>query len=144
VEARFLAPWFARNPGPEALPLLWRLPIPSLHLEPELAEALAASGDPEVLDMALDLRQRVAAEDYRWTYRVLARSPLPAAQEEARLILKEGGHARQQLLWQVAEEDNASPWREWYLQEIADSEAADEDSRQYALSYLGKLSEPEP
>jgi hypothetical protein len=144
VEARLLAPWFARNPGPEALPLLWRLPIPSLHLEPELAEALAASGDPEVLDMALDLRRRVAAEDYRWAYRVLARSPLPAAEEEARTILKEGGFAQYQLMRELGEEGIANPWRERFLQEIADSETVDEVTRKNAISYLEQSSEPEP
>lgn len=144
AEARVLAPWFIRHPGPEALSILWRLPIPSLYEDGELAQALAAAGDPEVLELALDLRRRLATEDDEWAYAVLARSPLPAAQEEARLILQEGGNARQQLLWQVAEEDNASPWREWFLREIADSEAADEATRDYALNYLAKLSEPEP
>ncbi len=144
VEARLLAPWFARNPGPEALSLLWRLPIPSLHLEPELAEALAASGDPEVLDMALDLRQRVAAEAYRWPYRVIARSPLPAAEEEARRILEEGGYPWLQLMRELGEEGNAIPWRERFLQEIADSETVDATRKKNALSYLERSSEPQP
>lgn len=144
TEAQMLAPWFARNPGPEALSLLWRVPIPSLYEAPDLAAALAASGDPEVLDMALDLRRRVTTEDSPWVYRVLARSPLPAAQEEARRILEDGGHAQLQLMWEVAEEDNASPWREWYLQEIADSETVDEATRENALTYLARLSESRP
>lgn len=144
AEARLLAPWFARHPGPEALSILWRVPIPSLYEEEELAQALAAAGDSEVLDMALGLRNRLATENDRWAYAVLARSPLPAAQEEARRILEQGGHPRLQLLWEVEKEDNASPWREWYLREIAQSE--DEALRARALTFLAKLSgdEPEP
>ncbi|HEX5716189.1 MAG TPA: hypothetical protein VF179_08525 [Thermoanaerobaculia bacterium] len=149
AEARRLAPWFARNPGPEALSFLWRLPIPSLHLDPELAEALAASGDPEVLDMALDLRQRVAAEVYRWPYRVIARSPLPAALEEARAILEEGGFAQYQLMRELGEGGIiANPWHEQFLQEIADSETVDEVFRKKALTWLAEFfssgASPEP
>ena len=144
AEARVLAPWFARHPGPEALSRLWRLPIPSLYADPGLAEALAAAGDPEVLDQALDLRRRLATEDDPWAYAVLARSPLPAAEEEARAILEKGGHARSQLLWEVGEEDNASPWRAWFLREIADSESVDEPTRNNALTYLARLSGEEP
>ena len=147
AEARELAPWFARNPGPEALSFLWRLPIPSLHEDAELAEALAASGDPEVLDLALDLRRRLTTEADPWAYAILARSPLPAAVEEARGILESGGHARLQLMWEVGEEDNASPWREWFLQEIAGSETVEETTRETALTYLARLSSeasPEP
>lgn len=142
AEARALAPWFARHPGPEALPLLWRLPVPSLHLEPELAEALAASGDPEILDMALDLRQRAATEDYRWPFQVIARSPLPAAVEEAHAIMKDGGFAWYQLMRELGQRDNASPWREEFLQEVADSETVDENLRHNAISYLAELSSP--
>lgn len=143
AEARALAPWFAWNPASEALPVLGRLPIPSLYEEAELAKALAASGDPEVLDMALGLRRRIATEDDRWAYAILARSPLPAAQEEARRILRDGGHALLQLMWEV-EKDGASPWREWFLQEIADSGTVDEATRARALTFLAKLSEDEP
>ena len=143
AEARVLAPWFARHPGPEALSHLWRLPIPSLHEDAALAEALAAAGDPEVLDMALDLRRRVKTEDDAWAYAILARSPLPAAQEEALAILEEGGFARSLLMWEIGEEDNASPWREWFLRRIAESESVDEPTRNNALTYLARLSEPE-
>jgi hypothetical protein len=144
AEARKLAPWFARNPGPEALSLLWRLPVPSLHEVPELAEALAAAGDPEVLDIALDLRRRLATENDPWVYGVLARSPLPAAVEEARRILKEEESARLQLMGEAGEEDNASPWREWFLREIAESEAVDVAIRERALTYLEEISGLEP
>ncbi len=143
AEARKLAPWFARHPGPEALSLLWRLPIPSLHEDLELAEALAASGDPEVLDMALDLRHRVTTDSYHWAFRILARSPLPAAMEEARCILEDEGYAWLQLMVEIEEEDNANPWREWYLQEIASSETVDEISRERALAYLEQSSSSE-
>jgi hypothetical protein len=143
AEARKLAPWFTRHPGPEALSLLWRLPIPSLHEDLELAEALSASGDHEVLDMALDLRHRVTTDSYHWAFRILAQSPLPAAMEEARCILEEEGYAWLQLMVEIEEENNANPWREWYLQEIASSETVDEVSRERALTYLEQLSLPE-
>jgi len=148
LEARALAPWFARHPGPEALPLLWRVPFDSLYVEPELTEALAASGDPEVLDMALDLRRRVATEDYRWPFRVIAWSPLPDAEEEARSILQDDGFPSFQLMRELGSEGNQSPWRERFLQEIAEIETLDEGLRKNALTYLARLSSsgasPEP
>lgn len=143
-EARTLAPWFVRHPGPEALPYLWRLPFPSLHLEPELTEALAASGDPEVLDMALDLRQRVATDYSSWGFRVLARSPLPAALEEARAIAEGGEYSWAQLMRQLEKEDNVSPWREDFLREVASSESVDERTRKDALTWLKFSEQPEP
>ncbi|MFL6198197.1 MAG: hypothetical protein ACJ76J_03385 [Thermoanaerobaculia bacterium] len=102
AEARTLAHWLEENPAPEALPLLWRLPVPSLYDEPQLANALAAAGDSEVLDLAIELRHRVMTEGDKWLYAVLARSPLPAAMEEAHRIQEEGGTALEILTWERA------------------------------------------
>jgi hypothetical protein len=147
AEAQELAPWLAGNPAPEARALLWRLPIPSLYEERQLAVVLAAAGDTEILDMALGLRRRLATEDDPWAWLVLTRSPLPAAEEEARSILEEGGYGLEQLVWALGEEKNASPWRERFLEEVARSEAVARTTRESALTYLARLSSaasPEP
>jgi len=141
AEARLLAPWLAQNPAPEARALLWRLPIPSLYEERQLAEALAAAGDAEVLDMAVELLRRVMTEDDPWSLFVLVRSPLPAAEEEARAILDQGSYNLGQLVWVAGELDNVSPWRERFLAEVARSETVDEATRENALTCLERLSE---
>lgn len=114
-----LAPWFAQHPTPEALPSLRRASRHPLEQDFQMAAALAAAGDPEVLELALEILTRPGKEDDPWAIEVIAISPLPAT------------------------ERNASSWREWYLQEIANSETVDEVTRERALASLARFSKSE-
>ncbi len=83
-----LAPWFVRHPTPEALPFLRRASRGSPEEDFQLSEALAAAGDPEVLERALEILTRPGKDADPWAIEVVALSPLPAAAEIQRLSEK--------------------------------------------------------
>lgn len=79
-----LMSWFARHPSPEALPHLRRLAASFLEQDFVAAEALAAAGDPEVVESAIRILSRPGRDDDQWALHTLARSPLPTAAEALR------------------------------------------------------------
>ncbi len=139
-EALTLARWFAQHPSPEALPWLKRLPLPAIRGESWMMEALAAAGDPEVLDLAIEAEP----EDDTWAMSILAWSPLPAAAEEARRILAERGDSLTILVASLGEEGSSTPWREWFLDEVVRSETAYAGDRQRARHFLQQAASSEP
>ncbi|HEX5716188.1 MAG TPA: hypothetical protein VF179_08520 [Thermoanaerobaculia bacterium] len=83
--AHYLMSWFATHPSPEALPHLRRLAA-SLPVHDYATLALAAAGDPEVVEQAIRALSRPGRDDDRWARLTLARSPLPAAAEALRRL----------------------------------------------------------
>jgi hypothetical protein len=83
-----LVPWFVQHPTPEALPFLRRASRGSPEEDFQLTEALAAAGDPEVLERALKILTKPGKEADPWAIGVIALSPLPAAAEIRRLSEK--------------------------------------------------------
>lgn len=82
--AYYLTSWFERHPSPEALPHLRRLagsPVQDFAIL-----ALAAAGDPEVVERAIRVLSRPGRDDNPWARLTLARSPLPAAAEALRRL----------------------------------------------------------
>jgi hypothetical protein len=83
--AYYLTSWFARHPSPDALPHLRRLAA-SLPVHDFATLALAAAGDPEVVEHAIRVLSRPGRDDDPWARLTLARSPLPAAAEALRRL----------------------------------------------------------
>ena len=139
-ETVVLARWFAQHPSPEALPWLKRLPPHVIRDESWVTEALAAAGDPELLDQAI----AAEPEDDPWAMNVVAWSPLPAAVEEARRVLREPGGSLGILLGALGEHGNSAPWREWFLGEVVRSSTVSANDRQQASWILQQQASSEP
>lgn len=142
-QAVILARWFAQHPSPEAIPWLRRLPLYTIRGESWIMEALAASGDPEILGLALEEDLGMSP----WAASIVAWSPLPAAVEEARRILAEVGPALSTVVSSLGDEGNSTPWREWFLDEVVRSEHVPEGYRDWARHFLQRSASsewPEP
>jgi hypothetical protein len=138
-EARSLARWFSRYPSPEAVPD-FRERLGPIREDLWIPNALAAAGDPEVLDWALENLHQSESGDSVLAMDILARSPLPAAAEQIRRILAEGSDSLYLLMYAFVDLDNQGPNRWWFFEEVLKSEEFRPTAVKH-LRYLAKEGE---
>ncbi len=123
-EAKLLRDWFVRYPSPPAIQRFSRLAGPDYAAHYDLAFALAAMGDTNVVNWAVDFVKKPG--DKAWVgYYVFAWSPLPAADVQARQLIQRGDS--EPLVWLVqGYEDSPNPER---LDRIKEAMAIKDKSR---------------
>lgn len=139
-EARQLADWFSLHPSPEVIPD-FRERLGAIHEDLWIPDALAAAGDPEILDWALKVLRRPRSDHGVQATDILSHSPLPAAAEEIRRILAEGSDSLHLLMVAFVDFDNASPYRWWFYEEILRSATLRPQFRPTAVAHLRLLAE---
>lgn len=139
-EARHLADWFARHPSPEVIPD-FRQRLGAIHEDLWIPDALAAAGDPGILDWALKVLRRPRSDHDVLAMNIVSHSPLPAAAEQIRRILAEGSDSLYLLMSSFATFDNGSPNRWWFYEEILRSPTLRPHFRTWAVQDLRLLAE---
>lgn len=137
-EARTLARWFSLHPSAEVMPD-FRERLGAIHEDLWIPNALAAAGDPEVLDWAIGVLRRVSEEHRVLASSILSHSPLPAAVEPIRRILRKEEGSIYVLMLEFADSDNRSPNRWWFWEEILKSGSPED--REIATRYLRQLAD---
>lgn len=92
-ERSLLLPWFVRHPSDEARAFLKRSTAGQYERDSDQTFALAAMGDPDVLDWARRTMDDPGEDAWMREY-VVARSSLPQADELARQVIRQGDAAR--------------------------------------------------
>lgn len=138
AEARTLARWFSRHPSAEAMPD-FRERLGAIHEDLWIPDALAAAGDPEVLDWAIRTLRRGGEKHRVLASSILSNSPLPAAADPIRRILAKEEGSIYVLMLEFADSGNRSPNRWWFFEEILKSGSPED--RAIAVKYLQQLAE---
>ncbi|HET9228464.1 MAG TPA: hypothetical protein VFR31_17440 [Thermoanaerobaculia bacterium] len=138
AEARTLARWFSRHPSAEVIPD-FRQRLGVIHEDLWIPKALAAAGDPEVLEWAIGVLRR-GSEDHRvLASSILSHSPLPAAAEQIRSVLAKETGSLYLLMLEFSDSNNRSPNRWWFYEEILKSGSPED--RLMAARYLRQLAD---